>query len=651
MKKTNKKPKGRKFHTVNSKDMKRYKLLSYLMEHIPDVIYFKDKSGRLILVNQAHAKGLGLKPDQVIGKTDFDLFPKRRAEAMFKDDMNVIKTGKPIIDKIERATRPDGVDNYVSTTKIPQYDQNGKVIGIIGITRDITRRKRFEELKEEKARIQKRLELLEELNRLKSDFVSVVSHELRTPLAIIKELVTVVLNEDAGPINEKQRETVRRAIENVERLEEIICELLDISRIERDKLRLRYCLVNINDLLRESAAFFKRLAKEKGISLDYKMPKKQINLFVDADRINQVVSNLINNAIKFTEQGGRITVEVKILDTRVRIGVIDTGIGITKKDMPKLFDMFEQVSKKIDAEKKGIGLWLSLAKELVIRHGGEIWAESRLGVGSKFYFTLPRFYTPRLLNKRIKNKIDRLIVKGISVQFINLSILNFKEFREKLKVGPKGLFQDLKDIIKTTFKEAVRSNIKTAPVIITDIHHGNYSIMLPKTDQGKAWEFCRLLKYRIKSYFVRNKLEDVFIALGILTYPAKTRRDRKPKISPRVRGETYIASEMRRFRRVAYQADIRISSGRNKTMHTHTLDISEGGVCVVSESPFETDSRVNVKLTLPRIKECVYCKCRIAWIRKMDKAPGEVHDVYKVGLEFIDLKKKYRKDIIKELKL
>src|SRR3989338_4894061 len=135
---------------MNYKELSyKYKLFTDLMKYSTDVIYFKDAKARLVMVNQAHAKGLGLKPEQVAGKTDFDIFPKERAQNMLVDDMQVIKTGKPIIDKVERATRADGVDNYVSTTKIPRYDEEGKVIGLIGITRDITRRMQLERLSEE----------------------------------------------------------------------------------------------------------------------------------------------------------------------------------------------------------------------------------------------------------------------------------------------------------------------------------------------------------------------------------------------------------------------------------------------------------------------------------------------------------------------
>ncbi len=148
-----------------------YALFQELMDRIPDVVYFKDKSGKLIWVNRAHADGLGLEPKDVIGRTDFDFFPKKTAEKMVQDDALVFNTGKPVLDKVERATKGD---NYVSTTKIPRFDEKGRVIGLMGITRDITRRIQFENLSKEKDQIEKKLKTLEELNQMKSEFVSVV---------------------------------------------------------------------------------------------------------------------------------------------------------------------------------------------------------------------------------------------------------------------------------------------------------------------------------------------------------------------------------------------------------------------------------------------------------------------------------------------
>lgn len=628
----------------------KYKLLSYFMDHMPDVIYFKDKKGRLIMVNKAHAKGLGLKPEEVVGKTDFDFFPKKRAEMMAKDDMYVLKTGKPIIDKIERATRADGVDNYVSTTKIPRYDDKGKIIGLIGITRDITRRMHFERVKEEKVRIEKRLEALEELNKLKSEFISTVSHELRTPLSIIKQLVMLVFNETTGPINEKQRETLKRARGNIERLKNIIDELLDISRIERDRFRLHYSLVNINELLRDSSDFFKKLAQDKGISLNYYLPKKHVNLFMDVERVNQVISNLIDNAIKFTEQGGKIKVEVKLLEAKVRMGVIDAGIGIAKSDLPKLFNKFAQVSKIARVERKGVGLGLSIAKELVERHGGEIWVESKLGVGSKFYFTLPRFYTVSVLDKHIKDRINNFLDKGISVQFINLVIVNYREFKERVKVEPRSLFKDLKEIVDITFKEVCRPDIEEPQIIQTDIRNGKCSIIFPKATKKKATEVAKLLKDKIKRYFIKNKIQDVFIALGVLSYPKKVHpyTAKLLPVSLSIK-EIYIGPEIRRFERIPYKADIKVLLPENKTEVTQTVNISEGGICFVSKRSLATDSQMKIWLELPKNKKTIHVKARVAWIKEIERLPGKAVNKHKVGLEFINLKDKDRKILRKEL--
>ena len=286
----------------------RYQLLKELMGRIPDVIYFKDRQGRLVMVNQAHARGLGLKPDEVVGKTDFDFFPRERAALMAADDEAVMKSGKPIIDKVERATRPDGVDNYVSTTKIPRYDEDGKVVGLIGITRDITHRMQLERLTEEKELMQRKLDILEYTNKTKSEFVSVVSHELKTPLAIIKEATLLLLDNIAGALNQKQRGLLGKVSDRVGHLDSMINNLLDISRIERGKFRLHYSLANINGIIKDSADYFQRVAQGKGISLEYRLPKRQVHVFIDPEKINQVIINLINNAIKFTEQKGKITV-------------------------------------------------------------------------------------------------------------------------------------------------------------------------------------------------------------------------------------------------------------------------------------------------------------------------------------------------------
>jgi PAS domain S-box-containing protein len=638
---------------VNYKDLKyRYRLLSDLMDYIPDVIYFKDKKGRLLMVNRAHAKGLGLRPEQIIGKTDFDFFPKERAELMAKDDMRVIKMGKPIIDKIETGTRPDGVDNYVSTTKIPRYDDKGKIIGLIGITRDITYRAQVEHFREEKATIQKKLEALEGLNEMKSEFVSIVSHELRTPLSIIHEAVMLILDELAGPVTNKQKELLTKARENIARLKGIINELLDISRIEKGKLELHYSLININDLLRDSSDFFRKLAQEKGIHLEYALPKDQVNIFIDAGRINQVCSNLISNAIKFTEQNGRIKVAVKILETKVRIAVIDTGIGIAKQDLPRLFDKFMQVSKIKDTERKGVGLGLSIAKELVERHDGEIWAESRLGVGTKLYFTLPRFYTQRVLDNRIRDTINNLLNKEIAVYLVNLLIINFKEFKKRMTVDPRALFKDVRLVIDETLKAFLEKGKKKPQIALQDYRNGEWGIIFFDRKEEEITKICNLLRDKIKSYFIKKKIKDVFINLGILPYLEKQQGSSDTQVLANINiKKIYIGSEIRRFKRVNCRAEIELTFSKDETELSQTVDISKGGLCFMSRHQLETDSSVRIRLKLPRSKKRLEIKGRVAWNKDIEKE-SEPEDPfrYKIGLEFIGIRDKERAQLSRLIK-
>lgn len=626
-------------------------LLVDLMDQIPDVIYFKDRQGKLILVNRAHAKGLGLKPEEVIGKTDFDFFPKERAELMAQDDRYVIKTGKPIIDKIERATRADGVDNYVSTTKIPRFDDKGNVVGLMGVTRDITRRMSFERLKEEKARIEKKIEVLEGLNKVKSEFVSIVSHELRTPLAIIKQLVGLLFTESQGPINDKQREILKKAIENTERLKNIVEELLDISRIESGKFKLHYALVNFNELIRDSSSYFRNLAQEKNISLSYCLPAKEINLFIDPERINQVLSNLINNAIKFTDQGGKIKIEMKILEDKARVGVVDNGVGIAKSDLPQLFNKFVQVSRIAGAERKGLGLGLSIVKELIKRHEGEIWVETKLGVGSKFYFTLPRFYTTDVLDTQMKKRIDELLAKGVKVHFINLHIVNYKEFKKTVKIRPKKLFSDLRTIIDSSFRSIGRLRKGGSLILKINTFKGKCSIILPSATDDEIKKVFGLLKDKIKRYFTKNKEENIFIALGILTFPPQESFRKVKNVSSNIFiKEIYIGSEMRRFKRYPYSAAVELMHGNIKEA-AKTVDISEGGVCVLSNNVFKKDSQINIRLELHKSKKSIITKVRVAWQRKLPRLQEDIFDTYHVGLEFINLRNNDKKNIYKEMNL
>ena len=615
----------------------QYNLLADLMRYIPDVIYFKDRSGRLLLVNETHARGLGLKPQEVAGKTDFDIFPKQRALAMAKDDQHVMTTGKAVIDKIERSTRADGVDNYVSTTKIPRYDEKGSIIGLIGITRDITRRMRYEQSKRKTQGLEKKLEALEELSRLKSEFISIVSHELRTPLAIIKEAVMLLLDEIAGGLNEKQKHILQKAKDNIQRLKGIIEELLDISRIESGKLKLHYSLVNLNDLLKESADFFKKLAAEKSVGLTYVLPQEEVNLLLDSDKIHRVITNLLSNAIKFTEEYGSIKAELKIFHDRVRLGVTDSGIGIAGEDLPKLFNKFSQVSKISSIERKGLGLGLSIARELVEAQGGEIWAESKVGVGSKFYFTLPRLPGLENLDKATRDRLKALLSRGRTLYFIQLNIINYKEFSKSLNSQAKELFSALAFSADKTLRAYFSKVQEKTQIGLAAPRYGQCGFFLPGVSEKAAELASRMILRKLRIILAAKKIKNVFINMGAL-YPeredfvsqAAVRQSFEANL--RVR-KICIGRQTRKFQRLAYKVDIQLVLPSARRISASTIDLSSGGLSFYSPEALKTDAHIEVVMRFPREKEPLFVNGRIAWIKQIRQGESQ----YKIGLEFINL--------------
>ena len=615
--------------------LKKYRLFSDFMDHIPEAVYFKDKQGRFVFVNKACAKGPGLEPGR-----------------MTKDDQYVLETGKPIIGKIERTAHPGGIDRYVSVTKVPRYGAKGEIIGLMGTARDVTHCMRYERTREERLDKGDALKMLEDLDRVRTEFVSAVSHELRTPLAIVHQLLLLIYDETAGPLTDKQREILVKIRHNMDRQKNIIDKMLDISRLESKELSFRYSLVNINDLLGDSKDFFKGLAAGKNIKLSYDLPGEDVNIFIDAERVIQIVTNLINNAIKFTGENGEIRVEVRVLEHKVRIGVMDTGIGIAKPDLARVFDKFVQVSQSDAAKRQGIGLGLTIVKKLVEKHGGEIWIESEPGAGSRVYFTLPRFYTANILGPGVKAKINQLLEDHKSVYLINLLIVDWEAFRKRIKVEPETLFKELKEIVGLTYEELFGAGGTKHRIIITDMHEGKYSIIFPHATQEKVSDFCELLKERTKNYFIKNKIENVFIALGILSYFSKEKQSGEPDGSLNLHfKEIYIGAEMRRSKRMDYKTKIDITAPEKEKQTSETLDLSQHGVCFVSRGLLETDAKVEVRVALLKKKKTISAKARVAWLAKLGHQPGEIPGKYKIGLEFIDMSKEDDETLSSELKL
>jgi len=233
-------------------------------------------------------------------------------------------------------------------------------------------------------------EKMKALYEMQKEFTSMVSHELRTPLASIKMAIDLITQEVAGGINSEQKDILNRAKQESDRLKRLIDDILDLTKIEAGKMQMNFLRDDIHRVISQVVEAQKDVAQSRGLYLKTEFGPKVPFIDFDSDRMVQVLNNLINNAFKFTKRGGVvIKTQDKSLEGHVLISVIDTGKGIAEKDLPKLFQKFQQIESAQENEEGGTGLGLAISKEIIARHGGKIWVESKLGEGATFNFILP----------------------------------------------------------------------------------------------------------------------------------------------------------------------------------------------------------------------------------------------------------------------
>ncbi len=230
-------------------------------------------------------------------------------------------------------------------------------------------------------------ERLQELDRLKTEFVFTVSHELRTPLTTIREGVALVLDEVLGPITDEQRDMLETVLSDVDRLARIVSDFLDLARIESGKMKLEKREVNLRSVISRVCKSFQETARQKGVEL--KCEVDDLYLECDEDRIYQVLVNLVGNALKFTEEG-YVKVFVRQGEGEVVICVEDTGTGVEEDQKEKIFDKFYQIGRKDGPGTQGTGLGLPISKALIDLHGGRMWIEDVEPKGARFCFSLPK---------------------------------------------------------------------------------------------------------------------------------------------------------------------------------------------------------------------------------------------------------------------
>ena len=274
--------------------------------------------------------------------------------------------------------------------------------------RDISERKRVEMVVKEN-------EVLKKLDRLKSDFLSTVSHELRTPIAIMREGVSLCLDGIAGEITQTQRELLSATLESIDRLARLVTDLLDVSKIEAGKIQLKRNSVDLCQVVKNVCHDYENQVSEKGILMNMDLPEEALKLYVDADKITQIFTNLVSNAVRYVEKGEEIRIRLEDKEDVVECRVSDTGIGIAEENIHKVFSKFEQFGRVNGPGYKGTGLGLVIAKGLVEKHGGEIWVESELGKGTTFGFTLEKVSFPKILIVDDDSSVVHILKRFLSV--------------------------------------------------------------------------------------------------------------------------------------------------------------------------------------------------------------------------------------------
>jgi PAS domain S-box-containing protein len=372
-----------------------------LLEAAPDAIMQVDAEGRIILLNRVTEDMFGYTRDELLGQPVEVLIPRElharhvehRAHYRQHPMTRTMGSGLAL-----EGIRKDGSRFPVEISLSPSTSAEG--FHVTAIIRDTTERRAAEErlrhvqieytqkLNVTNAELEMTNRALERANRLKTDFLASMSHELRTPLHTIIGFSELLAEELEGPLNEKQHRFVQHIHTDSLHLLELINDVLDISKIEADRLELHPEAFDFTALVAESMASGRSLAEAKSHLLETAL---DVPTAVEADRlrIKQILVNLLSNAIKFTPEGGHIRVEARVHDLSVVVSVSDTGIGIPAEEHDSIFDKFHQVGATTKGIREGTGLGLAITKRLVEQHGGKISVESQPQQGSTFLFTLP----------------------------------------------------------------------------------------------------------------------------------------------------------------------------------------------------------------------------------------------------------------------
>jgi PAS domain S-box-containing protein len=343
--------------------------LETIVEQLPVGVIIADRNGQIIKTNKRieNMAGAKIPSDFLIGKTRYiNYLDGDKDLEIAKYPLIMALKGKGTINRELGLRRKN--DNRVLTVKVnatPIKGDNGKIIAAASIITDITQQKLAE--------------------KRKDDFINMASHELKTPVTSMNLYVASLLGNIKNTNNPKALKTINSIKNQTKKLEDLIDDLLDVTRLNTGKLTFNLEKFNIDDVIEETIDSIKDTTRQKLIFGS----KSKATVNADKFRVSQVITNFLTNAIKYSRQEGNIVVSSKKSKGQLVVSVQDSGIGIQKDELTKIFDRLYQVDGAAEKTYPGLGMGLFISREIIIRHKGKIWAESTLGKGSTFYFSLP----------------------------------------------------------------------------------------------------------------------------------------------------------------------------------------------------------------------------------------------------------------------
>ena len=338
-----------------------------IVENIADPVIVTDENGVLVLMNQAAAAVFDVRGAdwqgkfvrEVVGNQSWaemlELGGTRRIEQEHRDPLFAF-------------TRND-LKLYFRPRQAHIVDEHGYIQGVVTLLQDVTRFKN--------------------LDRMKSEFIATVSHELRTPLTSLSMGIDILSQEVIGSVNQRQKDLLIAAKDDSERLRKLVKELLDLSKLESGKYEMKKEFVDFRRLVTDAVRPLSLPFEEKHIRLELTIPEHLPALSADSHQLAWVITNLLSNALRYTDTGGKVQLPAREEKQGLFVTVADTGHGISQENLETVFDKFVQVKSSTETTPGSVGLGLAIAREVVEAHGGRIWVESQVGIGSTFFFTIP----------------------------------------------------------------------------------------------------------------------------------------------------------------------------------------------------------------------------------------------------------------------